>query len=164
MNRRQFVLAAILLAATGGVGAPAVASKPGSPEDFLRDLYARETERHNNRRAPDNDAFYAMFSREVRELMQAPRLPNPTEPVGPILHALFGRGVLPGTQVILGDVRTTRSADRIAVLEVTLTVRGQSRDLGVILVRQDGAWKIHEIEYDGPDTLTAHYRRITGRQ
>ena len=33
-----------------------------------------------------------------------------------------------------------------------------------ILVRQDGAWKIHEIEYDGPDTLTAHYQRITGRQ
>jgi hypothetical protein len=29
MNRRQFVLAAILLAATGGVGAPAVAGKPG---------------------------------------------------------------------------------------------------------------------------------------
>lgn len=164
MNRRQLVLALISSAVTGGVAAPAVARNPDLPAEFLRDLYTRETERHNNRFAPDNDAFHAMFSREMRELMQAPRLPNPREPAGPILHALFGRGVLPGTQVVLRDVRTTRGADSIALLEVALTVRGQLREIGVVLVRQDSTWKIHEIEYDGPDTLTAHYRRITGRR
>ena len=112
---------------------------------FLHDVYEREIERHNKRMPADNDAFYALFSREMRELMQAPRLPNPREPIGPILHALFGRGVLPGTEVIFGGVRTTRSDDGIAMLDVTLTVRGEVRELTVILLRQEGAWRIHQI-------------------
>ena len=164
MNRRQLVLAVVSSAVTAGLAVHSVARSADSPSMFLHDLYTRETERHNQRTPPDNDAFYAMFSREMRELMQAPRLPNPPEPAGPILHTLFGRGVLPGMPVVLSGVRTARSEDGIAMLDVTLTVRGQLRDLGVVLLRQEGAWKIHEIAYDGPDTLAAHYRRMTGRQ
>ena len=164
MNRRQLVFAVISSAVTAGIAVHSVARNADEPSMFLHDLYTRETERHSNRQPVDNDAFDAMFSRELRELMQAPRRTDLREPAGPILHALFGRGVLPGTQVILSHVTTTRSDDGIAMLEVTLTVRGQLRNLGVILLRQEGAWKIHEIEYDGPDTLTAHYRRITGQQ
>jgi hypothetical protein len=164
MNRRRLVFAAILSAVTASMAARSVARTADSAATFLQDLYTRETERHNKRLPRDQDAFYALFSREMRELMQAPRVANPREPVGPILHALFGRAVLPGTEVTYGGVRTVRSDDGMAMLKVTLTVRGSLRELGVVLLRQEGAWRIHEIEYDGPDTLAAYYRRITGPQ
>jgi hypothetical protein len=163
MNRRQLIVAAIASAATACLAVHSVARGADSPSAFLHDLYTRETERHNKRLPANNAAFHAMFSREMRELMQAPLLPDPREPIGPILHALFGRGVLPGTEVMLSGVRTVRSDDGIAMLDVTLTVRGAIREIGVVLLRQDGSWKIHEITYDGPDTLAAHYRRTTGR-
>ncbi len=163
MNRRDLVFAVITAAVSAGIAVRTVASNADSAAVFLHDVYTRETERHNKRLSPDNDAFHALFSREMRELMQAPRLPNPREPVGPILHALFGRGVLPGTEVIFGGVRTTRSDDGIAMLDVTLTVRGDVRELTVMLLRQEGAWRIHQIGYGGPDTLAGHYNRITGR-
>ena len=35
------------------------------------------------------------------------------------------------------------------MLDVALTVHGTIRELGVIMLRQDGAWRIGEIEY-GP--------------
>jgi hypothetical protein len=162
MNRRQLIFAVISAAVADGLAALSPARGADSPSTFLHELYTRETERHNKRLPADNEAFYAMFSREMRELMQAPRPPNPREPLGPVLHALFGRGVLPGNQVIFGGVRTVRSDDGIAMLDVILTVRGAVREIGVVLLRQDGAWKIHEIAYDGPDTLAAHYNRTAG--
>jgi hypothetical protein len=164
MNRRQLLFAVISSAVTAGLTVHSVARYADSVPVFLHDLYTRETELHNKRLPPDNDAFYALFSHEMRELMQAPRVPNPREPVGPILHALFGRGVLPGTQVILSGVRTVRDEDSIAMAEVSLTVRGRIRELTVILLRQDGAWRIHQIGYGGPDTLAGHYQNITGQQ
>jgi hypothetical protein len=163
MNRRQLLVSVLASAITAGLAVHTVARNAESPAVWLQEIYTRETERHNKQLPPDNDTLYALFSRELRELMQAPRLPNPREPAGPILHALFGRGVLPGTEVILSHVNTTRHEDSIAMLEVTLTVRGALRTLGIVLLRQEGSWRIHEIEYDGPDTLTAHYSRITGR-
>jgi hypothetical protein len=158
------MFAVVSAAVSAGLGVHTVARGADSPSMFLHDVYTRETERHNKHLPPDNDAFYALFSHEMRELMQAPRLPNPREPAGPILHALFGRGVLPGTQVILGGVQTVRNEDSIAMAEVSMTVRGSIRELTVILLRQDGAWRIHQIGYGGRDTLTGHYQNITGQQ
>lgn len=163
MNRRNLIFAVITAAVSASIAVRSVASNADSAAVFVHDVYEREIERHNKRVPADNDAFYALFSREMRELMQAPRLPNPREPLGPILHALFGRGVLPGTKVIFGGVQTTRSEDGIATLDVTLTVRGEVRELTVILLRQEGAWRIHQVGYGGSDTLAGHYNRITGR-
>ena len=132
------------------------------PAVILHGIYERETERHNKGLPADNAAFYDLFTREMRELMHAPRLANPRISAGPILHALFGRGVLPGTQVILSGVTTTRSDDGIAMLEVRLTVHGTIRELGVIMLRQDGAWRIGQIEYGSDDTLAGHYRAHHG--
>jgi hypothetical protein len=163
MNRRELLFAVIGASVSAGVAVRTVARNADSPAVALHEVYTRETERHGKRLAPDNEAFYALFTRELRQLMNAPRLANPREPAGPILHALFGRGVLPGTDVILSGVSTIRDDDGIATLEVALTVRGTIRELAVVLLRQDGAWRIHEIEYGPGDTLTGHYRRITGR-
>ena len=129
MNRRELMFAVITAAASAGIAVRAVASDADSAAVFLHDVYEREIARHNKRLPPDNDAFYALFTREMRELMHAPRLPNPRDPIGPILHALFGRGVLPGTR---SHPRRRdddpRSDDGIAMLDVALTVRGNRRN------------------------------------
>ena len=41
--------------------------------EFVRELYARETERHNARAPISEEAFLALFARDMRGLMQAPR-------------------------------------------------------------------------------------------
>lgn len=163
MNRRDLMFAVISSAVSAGIAVHTVARGADSAPVVLHALYERETARHNRREVADNDAFHAMFTREMRELMSAPRPANLREPAGRILHTLFGRGVLPGTQVILSGVSTIRDDDGIAMLSVALTVRGTIRELAVTLLRQDGAWRIHEIEYGAGDTLAGHYRRITGR-
>src|SRR5687768_431756 len=128
MNRRQLVIAVATATVSTGLAVHTFARNADSAAVALHELYERETERHNARERPDNDAFHALFTREMRELMHAPVLPNPREPLGPILHALFGRGVLPGTHVILTGVTTVRSDDGIAMLEVRLTVQGTIRE------------------------------------
>jgi hypothetical protein len=163
MNRRQLVFAIISSTVTAGAAVYGVARGNDSPAVVLHEIYERETERHNKRLPADNAAFYDLFTREMRELMNAPRPANPRVTARPILHALFGRGVLPGTHVILSGVTTTRSDDGIAMLNVALTVYGAIRELAVTVLRQDGAWRISEIVYGHDDTLTAHYRRTTER-
>jgi hypothetical protein len=163
MNRRQLVFAVLSAVASTGVAVHTFARNADGAAVTLHGIYERETQRHNKGMPADNAAFYDLFTREMRDLMQAPRLPNPRVALGLVVHALFGRGVLPGTQVILSGVTTTRSDDGIAALEVRLTVRGAVRELGVIMLRQDGAWRIGEIEYGPNDTLAGHYRSITGR-
>jgi hypothetical protein len=163
MNRRRLMVAVITIAVSAGIVECAVARSANSAAVFLHDLYARETERHNKRLSPDNDAFYALFTHDLRDLMKAQRLPNPNVPLGPILHALFGRSVLPGTEAILSGVTAVRDDQGSAMLNVMLNVRGEIRTLAVALRRENGAWRIHDIEYAPGDTLTGHYRRITGR-
>jgi hypothetical protein len=163
MNRRQLVFAVISAVVSTGVAVHTFARNADGAAVTLHGIYERETERHSKGLPADNAAFYDLFTREMRELMHAPRLANPRVSARPILHALFGRGVLPGTHVILSGVTTTRNDDGIAALEVRLTVHGSIRELGVIMLRQDGAWRIAEIEYAPGDTLALHYRNTTGR-
>src|SRR5688500_8857206 len=98
MNRRRLMFAVITAAVSTGIAVRTLAHDTDTAAVFLHDVYTRETGRHNKRLAPDNDAFYALFTRETRELMSAPRVELPRQPIGPILHALFGRGVMPGTE------------------------------------------------------------------
>jgi hypothetical protein len=159
LNRRVMIAAAI----TAWIVTPAAATDTSPAATFLRGLYQREIERHNHRLPADNDGFYAMFTRQMRELMNAPRVPNANLPAGPILHALFGRGALPGREVILGEVASVREDASSAAVRAELTLLGNPRKLTVALRRENNAWRIDDIDYAPGDTLVAHYKRITGR-
>lgn len=158
VNRRAMIAAAL----AAWIVTPAWASDT-SPAATLRGLYQREIERHNRRLPADNDGFYAMFTRQMRELMNAPRTANANLSAGPILHALFGWGALPGREVVLGDVTSTSEDANSATVRVALTVLGNPRQLTVALLREGGAWRIDDIAYAPGDTLASYYKRITGR-
>ncbi len=107
--------------------------------------------------------FYALFTREMRELMHAPRRPDPNALDGPILHVLFGRGAMPGRDVVLGEITTVREDAGTATVNVALAVLGNPRTVVVAMLRQDGGWRISEIDYGDGETLSARYKRATGR-
>lgn len=163
MNRRDMMLAAIAAVDLFGGAGRALAVTPFTAGDYLRGIYAREIARHNSRQAPDNDAFDALFTRAMRELMHAPRRPDPNALDGPILHALFGYGALPGREVTLGTVTTVRQNAYAAVVNVALSVAGNPREVVVMLLREDDAWHIDDINYGERETLAARYRRMTGK-
>ena len=130
---------------------------------FLRGVYEREIARHNKRLPADNDGFYALFTRELRELMHAPRRPDPNALDGPILHVLFGRGAMPGRDVVLDKITTVREDAGTATVIVALAVLGNPRTVVVAMLRQDGGWRISDIDYGDGETLSARYKRATGR-
>jgi hypothetical protein len=157
------MVTAIAAAALACIAEPAFAAGAPSAAAFLRGVYEREIARHNKRLPPDNDGFYALFTREMRELMHAPRRPDPNALDGPILHALFGRGAMPGREIVLGRVTTIREDARAAMVNVALTVFGNPRDVVIAMLRRDGGWRINDIDYGEGETLSARYKRATGR-
>ena len=142
---------------------PPVAAGALPAAAFLRGVYEREIARHNKRLPADNDGFYALFTRELRELMHAPRRPDPNALDGPILHVLFGRGAMPGRDVVLDKITTVREDAGTATVIVALAVLGNPRTVVVAMLRQDGGWRISDIDYGDGETLSARYKRATGR-
>jgi len=163
MNRRELVFTAIAATTSAYTLLPDVAVAAISAGTFLRGVYEREIAHHNRRLPADHDGFHSMFTRQMRELMNAPRMPNPNIPIGPIRHAMFGDGALPGREVTLADVTTIRENTGSATVKVALDVIGHPRTVVVSMLREDGAWRIKDVEYDGGDTLSAHYKRMAGR-
>jgi hypothetical protein len=161
-DRRQIVFAlfAVVLVASGGLSY-ARAHDAGMVE-FVRDLYAREIDLHNARAPVSAEAFFALFARDLRTLMQAPRPYAGREPIGRILHAFFGWGVLPGQPVKLVQV-ADGGIHGVKLVRVDLVVHGEKRQIVVRPAREDGLWKIADISYDNGETLRTYYRRITGR-
>ena len=132
--------------------------------EFVRELYARETERHNARAPISEEAFLALFARDMRGLMQAPRSYTDREPAGPILNAFFGWGVLPGRAVELIQVIPADGAPgNLDLVQVGIRVNAERRRILVRSAREDGRWKIADILYENGDSLRAYYARITGR-
>ena len=129
--------------------------------EFVRKLYARQVALHAGKAPASGDAFYGLFARELRTLIQAPRPGAAREPIGRILNAFFGWGILPGQPVQLDQVMPADGG--LKAVRVDLVVRGEKRQLIVRPVREDGLWKIADISYDHGDSLLDHYRRITGR-
>jgi hypothetical protein len=162
MNRRElmvtYLAAAALACVTTRVGAG-----DGSAAPFVRQVYEREIERHNKRQRPHNDSFYALFTHEMRELMNAPRRPDPNALDGPILHALFGRGAMPGREVVLGKITTVREDAAAATVNVALTVFGNRRTVILAMLRQDGTWRVNDIDYGDGETLSGRHKRAAGR-
>jgi len=130
---------------------------------FVRELYENQVRQHADRTEPDNAAFYSLFTRETRELMQAPRTNPGKEPIGKILHAFFGFGVLPGTDVRLARVMPAfGGTGGLFLVRVDLIVHGDPRQILVRPVREDGVWRVADIFYGGNESLAGYYRGITG--
>ena len=132
--------------------------------EFVRDLYAREIEQHLARTPSSAEAFFALFARDLRTLMQAPRPHAGAEPIGRILHAFFGWGVLPGQPVkLIRVVPAFGGTGGLTLVRVDLEHHGATHQILVRSVRENGLWKIADISYDSGEDLRTYYRRITGR-
>jgi len=160
---RRCCVAALAAVSLAGIAWPAAADEPPALS-FVRDLYRREVDRHNNRTKMPNEAFTALFSSDMRALMQAPRSGLSDEPIGRILHAFFGWGVRPGQPVTFVQADSARggSVERPAV-RVVLDVHGARRDVLIRVLRENGLWKISDIDYGDGESLREYYRRITRR-
>src|SRR5262249_7894263 len=108
------------------------AAKFDDPEAFVRNLYRREVARHNSGGTMSEAEFVALFTRETRQLMQAGRRNTTQIPLGPMLNAFFGWGVLPRRPVELKDVSSFRGA---LVIVVELAVREQPRRAYVHVIK-----------------------------
>jgi len=145
-----------MLAAALAVLLPAVPVHAEDGVAFVRDLYARQVALHNARGRMTQADFLPLFALSLRALMQAPRPGLAREPAGPILHAFFGWGILPGQPVTLQRVRAAGGG-----IAVDIVARGEPRRITVSLLREQGLWKIADISYGHGESLLAYYRRIT---
>jgi hypothetical protein len=155
-NRRDVLLlcAGALLAA-----APARAQNAGDDAvTFVRDLYAKEVAHHAAKSGKGEAEFLAVFTAETQQIWRAAQANRnkASLTIGPILHAFFGWGVLPGHEVKLGAV-TLASGDAVAV---ELTAQGEPRRVVVRAVREAGSWRIADLDYGRGDGYVAYLRRL----
>jgi hypothetical protein len=155
-NRRSVLL---LCAGALFAAAPARAQNPGDDTvRFVRDLYAKEIAQHAAKIGKGESEFLAVFTAETQQIWRAAQANRNKAnlPVGPILHAFFGWGVLPGHEVKLGAV-TRASGDAVAV---EFTAQGEPRRVVVSAVREAGRWRIADIDYGRGDGYVAYLRRL----
>jgi hypothetical protein len=146
------------VAAVAFGAAPARAQTGGDAATFVRDFYAKEIAHHNARDMVREANFLAVFTRETQELWRAAQANrNRTNiPIGPILNAFFGWGVLPGHEVKLGAVAAV-SGDAVAV---EFTALGEPRRIVVHAVREGGNWRIADIDYGRGQGYVAYLRSL----
>ena len=131
---------------------------------FVRDLYTSQIAAQANDARVSDAAFDAVFSRNLRALMRAPKVNMDRTPDGPMLNVFFGWGVPPKLELKLDKVAPAHDATGASrLVRVEATVRGEKRQILVRPVREDGAWRIADINYGSGAGLVSHYRRITGR-
>ncbi len=129
---------------------------------FVRALYVQQIKMHADDERMSEEAFYALFSDELRALMQAPHPGLAREPIGRILNVFFGWGVLPHQPVVLYAVMPAfGGTGGLYLVLVDLMVRGEPRQILVRPVRENGLWKIADISYQDGESLLDYYRRIT---
>jgi hypothetical protein len=155
ITRRLLLSVVIVLAA-----APS-AAQTDSAVNFVRDFYTREIRRHAANEGSSEPDFLAVFTADAQRLWRAAQANrNKTnEPLGRILHVFFGQGALPGRDIKLGAVT---ASGRNAV-SVALTIQGNPRTLVVHTVREDGAWKIADINYGSGESFVAYFRKRAGQ-
>lgn len=156
-NRRSVLF---VLCAGALLGAPPAGAQSGGEDAvaFVRDLYVKEVAQHAARSGMGEAEFLAVFTRETQNMWRAAQANrNRTNiPIGPVLNAFYGWGVLPGHEVKLGAV-TDASGDAVAV---EFTVQGEPRRIVVHAVREAGSWRIADIDYGRGDGYVAYLRRL----
>lgn len=162
MRRRSFLssLPAIALYVFSTAG---LAAEGDEQTAFVRELYEREIRSHLSRTGASEAEFLSVFSREVQDLWRAERASHVEIPAGPILHAFFGWGVLPGQKVSLVSVKPRAGASGAAVVVVDLAVRDMPRQTLVHLVKENGRWRISNLSYDRGEDFVAFQRRLRGK-
>jgi hypothetical protein len=164
MDRRQFMLAFSAGAALLGA-APAHAECGGaSATDFVETLYQKQARLLAEKAQPGEEDFLALFSKGMRQLMQAPRHPARNLSLGPVLNAFFGWGVSPGTVVTIDKIKLVSGQDDgPAMVGVKLSYHGEAYMVRVHVIAGDEDLRIANVIYDNGKSLIGHYREIVGR-
>jgi len=162
MDRRQFTFALTSLAALLAARTAAHAECGElTATEFVEGLYQKQARLHAANAPPDEVDFHALFSSDLRKLMQAPRRASSDAPAGPLLHAFFGWGVLPRTEVTVGKTAlVSGNHEGPATVGIELKYRGERRRLLVHAVRENEVWLIANIIYDSGKSLVSYYRGI----
>lgn len=137
------------------------------PVDFVRRVYQREILRDVRGGKLSNEAFWALFTAEVARLLQSPVQPRPNLPIG-LSHAFYGPGVLPGTEVTLQNVAAApagkaQGKGEGTAVAVDLQVRGTARRIIVRLARDQGHWRIADIDYGTGESYVTYQRKVRGQ-
>ena len=165
MRRRQFLtlLTAPLMAGTAQAGTAHAARPEANPAvDFVGDLYTRQLQFHLSKTGLGGE-FEALFTRDMRDLMNAPRVNLSKLPEGPKLHAFFGWGILPGMEIRIERIVGATGLGQSGWVRVDLSYRGEQHYVLVRPVREDDAWRIADIIYENRGSLSDRYRQMTGR-
>ena len=166
MNRRQFCFA------FSGAVALLAGARPGNAEcgssgiiEFTNTVWQKQARLLAAQTPPSEEEYYALFSRGMRTLMQAPRPYLKDQPIGRILNAFFGWGVLPGTEVEINDIELHSGDDNgPATIRVMIEHHGEPHKILVHVIMQDDDWRIANIIYDSGKSLLEYYRVLTGRR
>ena len=129
--------------------------------EFVGALYERQAELLAANKPLSDDEFYELFARDLRRLMKAPRRTRNNQPIGPILNAFFGWGVLPGTEVKIGKITLVSGNYKgPATVGVDVSIRADKHRILVHVVRENEAWRVANVIHDSGKSLVSHYRRI----
>jgi hypothetical protein len=166
MNRRGFVLA------MSGAAALLAGARSGHAEcggsgitEFIDITWQKQARLLAAQTPLSQEDYDALFSRGMRALFHAPRPYLKDQPIGRILNAFFGWGVLPGTEVKVGNIEID-SGDELgpATVRVAIEHHGEPHKILVHVVMQGDEWRIANIIYDSGKSLLEYYRVLTGRR
>ncbi|MBV8837414.1 MAG: hypothetical protein JO000_12810 [Alphaproteobacteria bacterium] len=132
------------------------------PMVFVRRVYQREILRDVRGGRLSSAAPYALFTAEVRRVLQSPVQPRPNFPIG-LSHAFYGPGVLPGTEVTLQNVTPAAPGQGGTAVAVDLQVRGTPRRIIVRVAREKGRWRIADIDYGTGESYMSYQRKVRGQ-
>lgn len=124
-HRRFFALLLAPLALAG------CAEADPSAVAFVRSVYETEIAAFAARQHPSASDFESLLSEDTQKLMRLSRSGPGPKYDGPLLHALFGWGVLPGASVRLSGVAPARGFLNAGKVEVRLRVNGEDRMIAV---------------------------------
>jgi len=163
MDRRQFLF--ILSGAAALLGA----ARTGHAEcgeqtanEFVGELYRKQARLLAAKAPLGEEDFYDLFARDLRRLMKASRRSQNNRPIGPLLNAFFGWGVLPGTEVKIDKIAlVSGNYEGPATVGVDVCTRADKHRILVHVVRENEAWLIANIIHDSGKSLVSRYRGIT---
>ena len=128
------------------------------------ELYEKQARLHAANAPLGEDEFSCAVFPRLRKLMQAPRRTANNAPIGPLLNAFFGWGVLPGTEVTIGKIALVSGKMRARPPSAsTSDTAAESRQILVHVVREKEVWLVANIIYDSGKSLMAHYRGMAGK-
>ena len=162
MNRRHFLFAMLLVPALSGAATTCHAEcEEYTASEYIAALYESRARMLAAKSPLAEEEFVSMFARDMRELMRAPHEPATDRPEGPLLNALFGAGVLPGTEIKIGKVKRVSGKDSgPARVMVETRHHGETHRIVVHIVKEHGDWRIANITYDTGKSLADHYRAM----